>query len=149
MGVDGAPVTQFDLLDFLPYQLAAASERVSREFADLYRRKFGISVAEWRVLAHLNQSGEVSVRDIETRVGMEKSKVSRAVSRLEAAGLVSKRVNPTDRRLLSLTLTGDGRDLIGRIVPLALEFQARLADRLGSDAAVLSRALQTIVRGGE
>lgn len=149
MGVDGAPVTQFDLLDFLPYQLAAASERVSREFADLYRRKFGISVAEWRVLAHLNQSGEVSVRDIETRVGMEKSKVSRAVSRLEAAGLVLKRVNPADRRLLSLTLTGDGRDLIGRIVPLALEFQARLADRLGSDAAVLSRALQTIVRGGE
>ena len=118
-------MTDFDLTEFLPYQLAAAAERVSRDFADLYRREFGISIPEWRVLAHLNQSGEVSVRDIEARVGMEKSKVSRAASRLETAGYIEKRINDGDRRLLSLSLTAQGRALVGRIIPIALAYQGR------------------------
>ncbi len=138
----------FELNEFLPYQLAAAAERISRDFSETYRREFGISIPEWRVLAHLNQSGEVSVRDIEARVGMEKSKVSRAVSRLEAAGFVAKRVNTDDRRLLSLSLTPVGLELMARLVPKALEFQAQLLGRLGPDAAPLVAALERILRGG-
>jgi len=134
-------MTAFDLSDFLPYQLAAAAERMSRDFAERYRRAFDISVPEWRVLAHLSQSGEVSVRDIEARVAMDKSKVSRAASRLEAAGYVEKRTNATDRRLVSLSLTGKGRTLMEKIVPMALDFQAEMIDRLGPDAPAMMSAL--------
>lgn len=138
-------MTQFDLTDFLPYRLAAASERVSRDFSELYRHEFGISVPEWRVLAHLGHAGEVSVRDIEARVAMEKSKVSRAATRLEAAGYVAKRDHPTDRRLVSLSLTPAGRALMARIVPLALSFQDDMRDRLGPDCAGLLKALDRIL----
>ncbi len=139
-------MTEFDLRQFLPYQLAAAAERVSRDFAETYRREFGISIPEWRVLAHLAQEGEVSVRDIESRVGMEKSKVSRAVSRLEMAGYVAKRINADDRRLLSLSLTPEGTALMQRLIPIALAYQDDLTARLGVDAAALSSALRTIVQ---
>lgn len=140
-------MTPFDLSRFLPYQLAAAAERVSRDFAETYRREFDISVPEWRVLAHLNQAGEVSVRDIENRVAMEKSKVSRAASRLEAAGYVEKRINPGDRRLVVLNLTDSGRALMARLVPLALDYQAELMARLGPAAPLMSGALTTIIEG--
>lgn len=139
----------FDLTEFLPYQLAAAAERVSREFSEVYRREFGISVPEWRVLAHLNQAGEVSVRDIENRVAMEKSKVSRAATRLEAAGYVEKRVNPGDRRLLVLSLTDQGEALMKRLIPLALDFQSALIGSLGDDAPGLARALQSLLAEGK
>ena len=56
---------QFDLDAFLPYQLAVAATRVSRAFAERYRAEFGLSIPEWRVLAHLSRSGAVSVREIE------------------------------------------------------------------------------------
>lgn len=141
-------MTDFDLTEFLPYQLAAAAERVSRDFADIYRRAFGISIPEWRVLAHLNQSGEVSVRDIEARVGMEKSKVSRAASRLEAAGYVAKQISESDRRLLSLTLTAEGRDLVGRIIPVALDYQARTLRDLGAEAPHMVAGLKRILDRG-
>ena len=46
----------FDLAAFLPYQLAVVAARVSKGFADRYRAEFGLTIPEWRVLAHLAQS---------------------------------------------------------------------------------------------
>ncbi|MDZ4096907.1 MAG: MarR family winged helix-turn-helix transcriptional regulator [Paracoccaceae bacterium] len=137
-------MTGFDLTTFLPYQLAVASARVSRAFADRYRTEFGISTPEWRVLAHLAQSGAVSVREIHARVDMDKPKVSRAAARLESAGLIEKRANAGDRRLVQLTLTERGVALMARILPIATAYQTDLLALLGPDADALRRALQTL-----
>ena len=131
----------FDLSAFLPYQLAVASSRVSKAFADRYRAEFGLTIPEWRVLAHLAQSDQVSVREIQARVDMDKSKVSRAAARLEAAGLIEKRENPEDRRLLDMRLTTKGRDLIARIVPIADAYQAEVLAKLAVEAAAFRVAL--------
>lgn len=135
----------FDLAAFLPYQLAVASSRVSKAFADRYRTEFGLSIPEWRVLAHLAQSESVSVREIQARVDMDKSKVSRAAARLETAGLIEKRENPDDRRLLDMRLTAAGRDLIARIVPIADAFQAEVLAKMAEDAPAFRTALLKLI----
>lgn len=134
----------FDLSTFLPYQLAVASSRISRAFADRYRAEFGLSIPEWRVLAHLAQSDAVSVREIHARVDMDKSKVSRAAARLEEAGLIEKRENPDDRRLLDMRLTPKGAELVTRIVPIADAFQAEILSVLGPQAPAFRTALQKL-----
>jgi len=134
----------FDLSSFLPYQLAVASSRISREFSERYKREFGLSIPEWRVLAHLEQSDAVSVREIHERVDMDKSKVSRAAARLESSGLIEKRENPEDRRLLDMRLTAKGRDLIARIVPIADAYQAQLTALLGPHAEGFRTGLQRL-----
>jgi DNA-binding MarR family transcriptional regulator len=131
----------FDLSAFLPYQLAVASSRVSKAFAERYRAEFGLTTPEWRVLAHLAQSDAVSVREIHARVDMDKSKVSRAAARLEASGLIEKRENPGDRRLLDMRLTAKGRDLIDRIVPIADAYQDEILTLLGDQAPLFRAAL--------
>ena len=131
----------FDLSAFLPYQLAVVSSRISKEFSELYRAEFGLTIPEWRVLAHLAQSDQVSVREIQARVDMDKSKVSRAAARLEAQGLIEKRENLEDRRLLDMRLTAKGRDLIARIVPIADAYQAQLLAQIGAEAALFRAAL--------
>lgn len=138
----------FDLAAFLPYQLAAAAGRVSRAFAERYRTEFGLTIPEWRVLAHLSQSGPVSVREIHVRVDMDKSKVSRAAARLEAAGHVAKALHPGDRRLVALSLTEQGQALVARILPVALAYQANLEERLGPDSKALRRALERLMAEG-
>lgn len=115
-----------DLDRFLPYQVSVLAARLSAALSRVYAERFGISIAEWRVIAHLSQHRKVSVREVQARVAMDKSKVSRAAARLEAAGLVEKRVNPADRRLVELSLTRKGRRLYGEIAPLALAFEADL-----------------------
>ena len=99
----------FDLDGFLPYRLSVAASRISRRFAALYGAEAGLSIPEWRVLAHLDRSGAVSVRDINARVHLDKSIVSRAASRLEEAGLLRKSGHDTDRRLVTLELTAEGQ----------------------------------------
>ncbi len=132
--------TPFALDAFLPYRLNVLAGRLSREFATRYRGRFGITVPEWRVVAHLSQAGAVSVREIHARVDMDKSKVSRAAARLEAAGYVEKRVNPADRRLVELRLTALGQEMMAELADVAgayqAELHARLGDPSGFDAAV-------------
>ena len=77
---------------------------------------------------------------------MDKSKVSRAVSRLENTGLVTKTTNPTDRRLLSLALTEKGTALMAELTPLATDFEARLMDRLGMDASSFRQTLDKFLK---
>ncbi len=133
----GMPVSQFDLEKFLPYQLAVLSQRVSEGFARHYRDRFGISVSEWRVVAHLSQQDAVSVREICRRVNMDKPKVSRAASRLEEKGYVRKVENPRDRRLVELSLTARGREMVDALTPLAEAFEAELVAALGGDDSAL------------
>tara|TARA_R110002096_G_scaffold24713_7_gene77750 strand:- start:167 stop:646 length:480 start_codon:yes stop_codon:yes gene_type:complete len=140
----GCAVTAFYLSEFLPYKLAVAAARVSRDFAEIYRTEFGLSVPEWRVLAHLTHEGAVSVRDIQARVDMDKSKVSRAATRLEAAGLIRKDENPNDGRLVKLSLTPEGVAVMARLIPLAQAFQDRLLSDLGPEAASLQANLSKI-----
>lgn len=141
--------SDFDLNAFLPYRLISAANRTSRAFAERYREEFGISIPEWRVLAHLNHAGEVSVRDIEARVDMEKSKVSRAATRLEEAGYITKRINDEDRRLLQLRLTPEGRALLARLLPVAMQFQSEMLARLGPAAAGLDAGLGILLEREE
>ncbi|WP_309666559.1 MarR family transcriptional regulator [Tabrizicola sp.] len=135
---------RFDLAAFLPYQLAVAAAHVSRGFADRYRTEFGLTIPEWRVLAHLAQSDAISVREIHQRVDMDKSRVSRAAARLEAAGLIEKRENPQDRRLLDMRLTDQGQALVARILPIALAYQDEVLALLGTDAVAFVGALQRL-----
>lgn len=122
----------FDLERFTPYRLSVAAKRLSDELARHYRQEFGLSNPEWRVLAHLAQSGNVSVRDIEASVAMEKYEVSRAATRLEQAGYIKKEVNTEDRRLICLALTSRGEKLMAELLPRAVNYQREIESRLAS-----------------
>lgn len=135
----------FVLDDFLPYRLSVAAGRVSRRFARLYERETGISIPEWRVLAHLAHAGSVSVRDVFARVDMDKSKVSRAAARLEQAGLIRKVDHVEDRRLVVLSLTPAGEDLMMRLGEIAAAFQEELLVTLGQDAPGLRSGLIRLI----
>ena len=138
----------FDLDGFLPYRLSVAASRISRRFAALYGAEAGLSIPEWRVLAHLDRSGAVSVRDINARVHLDKSIVSSAASRLEEAGLLCKSGHDTDRRLVTLELTAEGRALMRRLGRIASAFQAELTGELGPEAGALDRALTRLIAEG-
>ncbi|WP_246329463.1 MarR family winged helix-turn-helix transcriptional regulator [Chthonobacter rhizosphaerae] len=128
-----SPTATLKLDEFMPYLVNVLAARLSADLAAIYETRFGITIPEWRVIAHLAGNQRVSIREIYARVGMDKVKVSRAAGSLEAAGLVSKTVNPADRRLVSLELTVKGQSVYAAIVPLALEFQTASLSALTAD----------------
>ena len=131
----------------MPYRAARLATALSRGLAAEYEARYDISVAEWRVLVHLTQISEISVRDIFTRVDMDRARVTRAVQRLEARGFVLKLVNETDRRLVRLTLTDQGHLFAGELSRLAIAFEQRVLQALpagsGTDLLAQFDAIET------
>ncbi len=136
----------FDLDEFLPYRLSVLAQRMSREFESRYRNRFGIRVPEWRIVAHLSQSGPVSVRELVKRVDLHKSRVSRAAQRLEAAGYVSKTTDSRDRRLVELQLTAKGMAMMEELAPLANRYQQELLERIGNNSDAVDQAIKSLQR---
>ncbi len=135
---------------FLPYLVNTLGNRMSQELGEIYASRFGISIPEWRVIAHLSQHRGVSVREIFARVAMDKAKVSRAAARLELVGLVEKNINPADRRLVELKLTDAGRALFAEIAPLALAYEAEsLATLTPAEAETFRGLLDKLLTRGQ
>lgn len=137
----------FLLNEFLPYRLSVAATEVSRQFAARYAAEAGLTIPEWRVLAHLAQSGAVSVRDITLKVNLDKSVVSRAATRLEQMGLVGKSEHDNDRRLVALQLTDAGQALMEQLSGIAEKFQQELRALLGPDANAFEDGLERLLTG--
>lgn len=136
----------FDLEHFVPYQFSVIAAQLSSNLAALYKERFGISVAEWRILVNLAYSDSQSVRDIQKRVRMDKAKVSRAVAQLESRDLLTKEIDGTDRRLLHLELTDAGRQMVRDLVPLAEEFQHTVAAKLTCDITDMQQQLSHLMK---
>jgi DNA-binding MarR family transcriptional regulator len=139
------PTAAFVLDAFLPYRLSVVSNRVSRLFARQYSERFGLSIAEWRVLAVLGTDGVATASAVRERTGMDKAKISRAVAALLARGLLAHAARGEDRRLAPLVLTAAGQAIHAAIVPLARQIEAEItADLPPGDLALLRRALAAI-----
>lgn len=119
-----------ELERFLPYRLSIVANLVSRALAKLYEHEYGLTVAEWRLIAILARFGPLSANGVCERTGMDKVRVSRAVARASARKLVSRDVDPEDRRRLVLGLTPQGRAIHDRIVPMAMQRESELVEVL-------------------
>jgi DNA-binding MarR family transcriptional regulator len=137
---------RFRLTEFFPYRLAVLAERVSLAVAQLYADRFGISRAEWRVLAALGTNDGMAATAIGAYSTLDKMQVSRAVAGLEAAGLVTRTPDAGDRRAKILTLTPAGRAMYQQIIPLARAREAYLLEDLdAAERAVLEKALDKVL----
>src|SRR3954467_4414241 len=127
------PPSSLILEDYLPYRLSVLSNLVSRTLARLYEQRFGLTVAEWRIMAVLARFGPLSANAVCDRTAMDKVQVSRAVARAVDNGLVDRGVDALDRRRSVLTLTSKGRGIHDQIVPLAVNLQATLLGPLSGE----------------
>lgn len=135
-----------ELAGFLPYQLSVASNAVSALISERYRKRFGLRIAEWRVMAVLGDSGSLTQRDLTAATVMDKVAVNRAVKVLEERGLVARVPNPGDGRSHLLALTGEGRGIHGEVMPLARATEADLLAGLAPDEEAMLRRLLARLR---
>lgn len=143
----------FLLEEFLPYELSVTAGRTSRLFSRRYEAAFGLSIAEWRVLAVVGRFGTITPSAVSERTDMDKVKVSRATASLVASNLLEQGPAPHDGRARLLRLTRKGRTVHDGIVPLALALEAQLAAGLSDEEWTMLRSclrrLQDHVRSME
>ena len=138
---------QSRLGDFVPYLMSVTTNAVADLIAGEYRSTYGLKIQEWRVMAVLGDSGARTQRDLVHATRMDKVAVNRACKVLEERGLVQRSPNARDGRSHHLELTAAGKDMHGKIMPHALEMEARLLAPLS--AAERQQFVSLLARIGE
>ena len=144
------PDSALRLDGYLPYRLSVASNAVSRLIARAYEDRFGLTIAQWRLIAVLAEDGPLTQQAIGTRTVMDKVTVSRATQGLVKRRLVERAPHDADGRSHHLALSKAGERLYSEISPVALEYEARLLEQFDPAAvAELKRVLLLLERAAE
>ena len=131
-----------DLTDFLPYLLNMAAEESSARFQAIYKERYGILRTEWRVLFHLGRYADMTAREICDRARIHKTKVSRAVAKLETRRFLRRTEVPTDRRNAMVGLTKVGQAAYIDLAEKAHVYNITLSEGLSpEDQKTLRRCL--------
>lgn len=133
------------LAQFLPYQLSIASNAVSSVIAERYRKRFGLRITEWRVMAVLGDAhvrgSRMTQRAIAAATLMDKVAVNRACKVLEDRDLVARVSNEEDGRSHLLELTEEGRAIHAEVLPLAQATERELFEGFAPDEEAALRAM--------
>jgi DNA-binding MarR family transcriptional regulator len=129
----------------LSFHVSMLAKLIDRQLARLADR-FGLSVAEYRVLTQVLLHPQSTVRAIADRTFVDKAQVSRAAAALEEAKLITRSILAHDRRSPVFTVTRAGRTLLNRIVPVREIQEQSIVGELGdAELARLSNTLQAII----
>jgi DNA-binding MarR family transcriptional regulator len=136
--------------------------RLEREIGLLLRRSRAISArlarelhpdldgAAYGLLALLQDAGPLRASDLVTRIGLDKSTVSRQVSSLVDLGLVDRAADPVDGRAQVLTPSAEGAARVARVRDVRrARWESDLSDWPASDVATLAELLHRLNRIGE
>jgi DNA-binding MarR family transcriptional regulator len=75
-----------------------------------------VTVPQLRVLVMLHTRGSMNLAAVAAALEVNPSNASRTCDRLSKVGLLDRRDLPTDRRHVTLTITGKGRQLVDKVI---------------------------------
>ena len=108
----------------------AIHDRIKEEMT---KNKLGIT--EFSVLEVLYQKGKQTIQQIGNCILVSSGSMTYVIDKLEQRGLLCRNACLDDRRVIHVTLTDDGNDLMNEIMPKYHEFVNQMFDSLYSDEA--------------
>jgi DNA-binding MarR family transcriptional regulator len=92
-----------------------------------------MSLSRVEVLHQLMHAGEISQAELQQRLGMEGSLLTRFVKQMEADGLITRRVDPKDNRFTLVNLASAGQEALQEMERLGEDFQTKLLEGLSQE----------------
>jgi DNA-binding MarR family transcriptional regulator len=106
----------------------------------------GITPPQWGVMVRLGQQDGQSLSEIGARALFDGPTMTGIVDRLEAAGLVRRRRDSADRRVINVYLSEQGRALMQSLPPIGQETDGELlAGVPAAEIACFRAALEKVI----
>ncbi|MFP3357481.1 MarR family transcriptional regulator [Planococcus sp. 11815] len=85
---------------------------LTNQISPKFERCTGISASRYELLSQLYKVDEINQSTLQKLVNIDSAAVTRHLKQLEASGMVKKRRNPEDNRVIFVSLTDEGRERI-------------------------------------
>jgi DNA-binding MarR family transcriptional regulator len=120
-------------------------QRMLRLYADKQARRYGLTRAQWAVLARVERTEGLKQTEIAETMEMQPITLTRLIDKLCEAGLIERRSDDSDRRVNRLYLTEASRPLMAKLAVMKGEItQTALASLSVADTHRLVDELETI-----
>ena len=113
----------------LPMMLYRALDAVMPRFRRIFN-EFGLTEQQWRVLRVLVDENALALRELAELTLIPAPSLVGVVDRLRKSGLIVRRRSASDRRVVFVTVTEDGRALQQKLMPLVAAAYAELMHSL-------------------
>ena len=123
----------------------AELQRLLRAYADKEAAQFGITRAQWAVLAKVERSEGLKQSELAEQMEMQPITLTRLIDKLCSNDWIERRGDDSDRRVNRLYLRKAGRALLGKLSGLRSELPATALDGIHpADAHRLMAQLEQI-----
>lgn len=85
---------------------------LTNQISPKFERCTGISASRFELLSQLYKVDEINQSTLQKLVNIDGAAITRHLKQLEASGMVTKRRNPEDNRVIFVSLTDEGRERI-------------------------------------
>jgi MarR family transcriptional regulator for hemolysin len=103
-------------------------QRLVRAYADKQASRYGITRAQWAVLAKVERAEGMKQTELAEQMEMQPITLTRLIDKLCDNGWIERRGDETDRRVNRLYLRKAGRQLLGKLSGLRSELTATALD---------------------
>jgi len=141
-------------LDTSPMELLGRINRISAQSVTQLERVLepsGVSRSEFDVLCALARGGRpLRASEVTSSTMLSGAATTKLTARLESAGLIERNRLERDARVVLLSLTDDGRELVETQLPVCLDQDRHLLDGVDdADQETLARILRTVSANAE
>lgn len=106
--------------------------RLVRKLIDRRLGGLGLTRAQWQALWNMQRRGPMTQAALAEVLEVETATIARLLDRLEAAGLVTRRPDPGDRRVKLVSLTPKAESILEMVGPVAQKLQEDMLVDLGT-----------------
>ncbi|TCL40195.1 DNA-binding MarR family transcriptional regulator [Anaerospora hongkongensis] len=93
----------------------------------------GITLTQCHLLTEIGWAGAASLNTLSERLGVDKSTMSRNIDILVNSNLVSRTIDPDNRRAVTITLTDEGNKLFMQVETSMTQFYETFYNALPAD----------------
>jgi DNA-binding MarR family transcriptional regulator len=122
-----------NLETYIPALLTFVSSKLSTRAGEIYRRRFGVGITEWRILATVAVEPDVPASRICQLIGIDKALASRVVQSLKSRGFVMVRRDARNGSRYFIRLTAAGERIHDQILTVVKEREKILHSGFSAD----------------
>ena len=118
-----------------PYLVLMQTSKAIQERIRIEMIKNKISITEFSVLEVLYLKGKQTIQQIGNSILISSGSMTYVIDKLEQKGLLNRNACPDDRRVIHVTLTDEGMDMMDKIIPKHQELIDYMFGSLNNDEA--------------
>jgi DNA-binding MarR family transcriptional regulator len=130
--------------------LLKRAELAVRSCVEIALAPFRLTPTQFLVLVRLGHSNGLSSAELARATGVRPQSMVELIGPLERAGLIKRRKAPEHQRILRISLSAAGEQLLVRALPMANQLEKELlADLSGPELARLREGLRKLLANAE